>query len=117
MRKKLMLSQQQGLGENVSNIVSRFDIGDLSITVVNELPEPMTFNAEVFGARVMRRFEIVCILSQWIWIGAARGRPSSCRKWWIHKVCLAPGSKAMDSDLVVDRVIWGCLDTHATMQP
>ena len=49
-----MLSQWQGLGENVSDIVSGLDIGDLSITMVNELPEPMTFNTEVFGVRVMR---------------------------------------------------------------
>ena len=54
MRKELMLSQWQGLGENVSDIVSGLDIGDLSITMVNELPEPMTFNTEVFGVRVMR---------------------------------------------------------------
>ena len=49
-----MLSQQQGLGENVGDIVSGLDIGDFSVTTVNELLEPMTFNAEVFGVRVMR---------------------------------------------------------------
>ena len=54
MRKKLMLSQQQGLGENVGDIVSGLDIGDLGVTVVNKFLEPMAFNAEVFGARVMR---------------------------------------------------------------
>ena len=52
MRKELVLSQQQGLSENVGDIVSRFDIGDLGVTVVNELLEPMTFDTEVFGARV-----------------------------------------------------------------
>ena len=54
MRQKLMLSQWQGLGENVGNIVSGLDIDDFGVTVVNELLEPMTFNAEVLGARVMR---------------------------------------------------------------
>ena len=54
MRKELVLSQQQGLGENVSDIVSGFDIGDLTVTAVNELPEPMTFDTEVFRVRVMR---------------------------------------------------------------
>ena len=54
MRKELVLSQWQGLSENVSNIVSGFDIGDLCITVVNELLEPMTFDTEVFCMRVMR---------------------------------------------------------------
>ena len=54
MRKELVLSQWQGLGENVGNIVSRFDIGDFSVTMVNELLEPMTFDAEVFCVRVMR---------------------------------------------------------------
>ena len=49
---QLMLSQWQGLGENVGDIVSRLDIGDFGITTVNELPEPMTFDAEVLGARV-----------------------------------------------------------------
>ena len=49
-----MLSQWQGLGENVGNIVSGLDIGDFGVTVVNELLEPMTFNVEVLGARVMR---------------------------------------------------------------
>ena len=49
-----MLSQRQGLGENVGDIVSGFYIGDLDVTVVNELPEPMTFDAEVFHAGVMR---------------------------------------------------------------
>ena len=54
MRKKLMLSQQQGLGENVGDIVSGLDIGDFGITAVNEFLEPMTFDVEVLGARVMR---------------------------------------------------------------
>ena len=54
MRKELVLSQRQGLGENVSDIVSRFDIGDLGFTTVNELPEPMTFDMEMFCVRVMR---------------------------------------------------------------
>ena len=54
MRKELVLSQWQGLSENVGDIVSRFDIGDLGITVVNELLEPMTFDAEMFCTRVMR---------------------------------------------------------------
>ena len=49
-----MLSQPQGLGENVSNIVSGFDIGDLGVTMVNELPETMTFDMEMFHTRVMR---------------------------------------------------------------
>ena len=54
MRKELVLSQRQGLSENVGDIVSGFDIGDLCVTVVNELPEPMTFDAEMFRTRVMR---------------------------------------------------------------
>ena len=54
MRKELVLSQWQGLGENVGNIVSGFYIGDLGVTVVNELLEPMTFDVEVFHAGVMR---------------------------------------------------------------
>ena len=52
MRQKLMLSQWQSLGENVNDIFSRLDIGDFSVTMVNELLEPMTFNTEVFGVRV-----------------------------------------------------------------
>ena len=52
-----MLSQQQSLHENVGDIFSRLDIGDFGVTMVDELPEPMTFDAEVFGVRVMR-----CIL-------------------------------------------------------
>ena len=54
MRKELVLSQWQGLSENVGNIVSGFDIGDLGVTMVNELLEPMTFNTEMFRMRVMR---------------------------------------------------------------
>ena len=49
-----MLSQRQGLGENVGDIVSGLDIGDFGITAVNEFLEPMTFDVEVLGARVMR---------------------------------------------------------------
>ena len=54
MRKELVLSQWQGLSENVGDIVSGSDIGDLSVTVVNELLEPMTFDVEMFCTRVMR---------------------------------------------------------------
>ena len=54
MRKELVLSQWQGLGENVGDIVSGFYIGDLGVTMVNKLLEPMTFNVEVFHVGVMR---------------------------------------------------------------